>query len=150
MENGNMGIAHIGKGKDTLMQVPPPPAHLNAIEKKGYKMMGDLLAKTERLKSHHLPLLESFAVYYAQWQYACKEITSLNKIEMGKGFIQRFSTGARNISPEVTLRDNAFDGMLKCSKQFGLDPKSEKDIKAVSDGGQFSMFEDFFNKTKAQ
>jgi P27 family predicted phage terminase small subunit len=150
MEKGNMKTVHIGQGKDTLMKVPPAPKHLNGEEKKAYKLMGDLLAKAERLKAHHLQILEGFAVFYVQWQYACREISFLNDVEMGKGFIQKFSTGARNISPEVTLRDNAFDGMLKCSKQFGLDPKSEKDIKAAEDTGQLDLFQQLLNAKKAQ
>ncbi|MCO6149079.1 P27 family phage terminase small subunit [Flavobacterium sp. NRK1] len=150
MDNGNMRTVHIGQGKDTLMEAPAPPAHLNKLEKKAYKNMGNLLAKAERLKPHFLGLLESYSVYYAQWIYACKQITALNDIEMGKGFIQKFSTGARNISPEVTLRDNAFDGMLKCSKQFGLDPKSEKDIKAAEDTGQLDLFQQLLNAKNAK
>ena len=150
METKVLSIAGKGSGKDTLMQLPTAGKHLNSDEKKAYKFMGELLIKVDRLKAHHLPLLESFAVYHAQWKYACNEINQLNRLEPGKGFIQRFATGARNISPEVTLRDNAFDGMLKCSKQFGLDPKSEKDIKAAEDSGQLDLFQQLLELKKAR
>jgi phage terminase small subunit len=150
METKVLKIAGKGTGKDTLTELPKPESHLNAGQKKCYLAMGGLLIKAERLKAHHLPLLEAFAVFNDQWQVACKEISRLNKIEPLKGFIQKFSTGARNISPEVTLRDNAFDGMLKCSKQFGLDPKSEKDLKAAEETGQLDLFQQLLNAKRAQ
>lgn len=141
MENGVMKLVHNSKATDLLTELPKVPGHLCRDGKKAFSDMGNLLIKAERLKAHHLGLLESYGVFYAQWVWACREINKLNKLEPGRGFIQRFATGAKNISPEVTTRDNAFDGMLKCSKQFGLDPRSEKDIKAATETGQLDLFE---------
>jgi P27 family predicted phage terminase small subunit len=143
MKNGSMTIAHIGQGKDTLMKVPAAPGHLCVMGKRGYKMMGNYLAQAERLKSYYLPTLEIWAAAYAQWQYAMNEINTLNKIEPGKGFIQKFGSGARNLSPEVTLKNDAADTMMKCAKLFGLDPKSEKELKASIDSGQLDMFKNY-------
>lgn len=150
MKDGNMTIAHIGKGKDTLMQVPPAPKHLSTEGKKGYKFMGDLLAKQERLKNHHLPVLEIFAEAYAQWVWACNAIIRKNKTAFGSGYIQVFKTGATNITTEMSVRNDAADTMLKCSKQFGLDPRSEKELKAVVENNQLSWADDFFNESNAQ
>lgn len=144
MKTGNMSIAHIGQGKETLMKVPAAPAHLSKEAKAGYKMMGNFLAKADRLKDYYLPTLEIWAAAYAQWQYAMNEINALNKTETGKGYIQKFPSGARNLSPEVTLKNDAADTMMKCAKLFGLDPKSEKELKATPDG-QLDLFETYKN-----
>lgn len=143
MENGVLSIAGRGNGSDKLIKVPAAPKHLNADAKKGYNMMGGYLAKAERLKEMYLPTLEIWAVAYAQWVYAVNEINSLNKAEPGRGFIQRFPSGARNLAPEVTLRDNAADQMMKCAKLFGFDPKSEKELRETIETGQLDIFEEF-------
>ena len=143
MENNVLTIAGRGNGSDKLLAVPAAPKHLNAEAKKGYKMMGGYLAKADRLKEMYLPTLEIWADAYAQWIYAITEIKNLNAAEPGKGFIQRFPSGARQLAPEVTLRDNAADQMIKCAKLFGFDPRSEKELKANIDAGQLDIFEEF-------
>lgn len=141
MNNENMKVAHIGEGKDTIMEVPKPPMHLSTGAKKGYTFMGNFLAQMERLKNIYLPTLEVWAVAYDQWQWACAEINRQNKLCPGDGYVQVFKTGAMNISVYVTLRDGAADTMLKCTKLFGLDPKSEKELKAAIETGQLDLFE---------
>jgi len=44
----------------------------------------------------------------------------------------------------------AADDMLKCSKLFGLDPKSEKELKGIVDNGQQSLLEydEFYKNAK--
>jgi phage terminase small subunit len=47
----------------------------------------------------------------------------------------------------VTLKDKAEDSLFKCFKQFGLDPKSEKDLKTeTTDPNQMSLFEQLLAK----
>ena len=138
-----MKVAHIGQGKDTLSELPKIPAHMSVEGKKAYKNMGELLCQANRLKTYMLPVLEIFAEAYAQWHWACKEINRLNKEKYGRGYIQRFAGGARNISPEITCRDKAADAMMRCSKQFGLDPRSEKELKTAVDAGQGDLFAEF-------
>jgi len=136
MKDGNMTVAHIGKGKDTLSEVPAAPKHLSAAAKKGYKMMGQWLCNADRLKTYFLPLLEIFAEAYAEWEWSCNEINRKNKHRMGSGYIQVFATGATNITGEMSVRKNAASAMWQCAKQFGLDPKSEKELKGAIDNAQ--------------
>lgn len=141
MNDNVLSIAHKGKGKDTLTELGKLPAHLCAEGKKAYKAMGELLIKADRLKAYMLPVLEIYAAAHAQWVYACRAISEMNKKKAGAGFIQVFSSGATNITTQVSLRNDAAATMLKCSKQFGLDPRSEKELKAAVDSGQTSIFD---------
>jgi P27 family predicted phage terminase small subunit len=138
----NLGVVSIGKGKDTLLEVPKAPMYLTDSAKKHYKFMGNVLAKNDRLKETYLNALEIYAEAMAQFQFALEKIKEKNKKEMGTGYIQTFKTGASNISVELTLKNNAEDTLLKCFKIFGLDPKSEKELKGTGDPGQTSLFEE--------
>jgi P27 family predicted phage terminase small subunit len=138
----NIGVVSIGKGKDTLLEVPKPPIYLTDSAKKHYKFMGNVLAKNERLKETYLNALEIYAEAMAQFQFALERIKEKNKKEFGTGYIQTFKTGASNISVELTLKNNAEDTLLKCFKIFGLDPKSDKELKGSIDPGQTSLFDE--------
>jgi phage terminase small subunit len=140
MENSK--VISINKGKDTLLKCPKPPVYLSDKAKVHYKAMGTILAKNQRLKDLYLPALEIFADSMAQWEFATTEIKKANQEKMGTGYIQKFASGAANVSVYVTLKDKAEDSLFKCFKQFGLDPKSEKDLKAeTTDPNQISLFE---------
>jgi hypothetical protein len=78
----------------------------------------------------------------AQFQFAVSEIRRKNRDKIGSGYIQKFNSGAENISVEVTLKKSAVDDLLKCFKIFGLDPKSDKELKGLIDSGQTSLFEE--------
>lgn len=142
MGNVKMDVVHMNKGKDTLMVVPAAPKHLSANAKKGYKIMGQFLAQAERLKSYYLPTLEIFAEAYAEWEWACLEINRKNKQKPGSGYMQTFATQATNITTEMAIRGRAAASMWQCAKQFGLDPKSEKELKNATEGGQLNLFEE--------
>ena len=131
-------IVHIGKGKDTLIKVPKAPIYLTDEAKKHYKSMGNLLATNELLKSKFLPALEVYAEAMAQWEFSLSEIKKANKEKIGSGYFQKFASGASNVSVYVTLKDKAEDSILKCCKIFGLDPRSEKDLKVEI--GQYDLF----------
>lgn len=146
--NQKMKVVGIGEGKETLTILPPAPKHLTLEAKKGYQWMGQMLCNANRLKEYHLPILEGFGAYYEQWIWAIKKINELNRKNPGLGYIQTFPTGARQISPESTTRDKAFEGMLRCSKQFGLDPRSEKELKATGDPAQGDLFQNLMENLK--
>lgn len=138
----NLGVVSIGKGKDTLIQVPAPPKYLTDSAKKHYKFMGNVLAKNDRLKEIYLNGLEIYAEAMAQFQFANERIKEKNKDKYGTGYIQTFASGASNISTELSLRNNAADTLFKCFKTFGLDPKSDKELKSTSDPAQGSLFDE--------
>lgn len=137
----NMSVISIGQGKDTLVKVPKPPVYLTEEAKKHFVSMGKILAKNERLKETYLNALEIYAEAMAQFEFSLREIKRKNKQCYGDGYIQTFKTGAQNISVELTLKNNAEDTLLKCFKLFGLDPKSDKDLKDSSNPGQMSLWE---------
>jgi len=135
-------IVSIGKGSDNLLDVPKPPIYLSDEAKKNYREMGKILAKNKRLKEMFLPALEVYAESMAQFQFAVSEIRKKNKEKFGSGYKQKFSSGAENISVEVTLKKSAIDDLLKCFKLFGLDPKSESELKGLVDPNQTNLFEE--------
>lgn len=134
-------IVHIGKAKDTLSIVPVPPVWLTNSAKKYYKTMAAELIKIDRLKVVFLNALEIYAEAMAQFEFAAREIKEKNKDEFGSGYIQTYRSGASNISTEIVLMRDAEKTLFKCFKQFGLDPKSEKELN-ISDTGQLSLFEE--------
>lgn len=142
-----MDIAHIGKGKDTLMEVPKAPVYLTKEAKKHWNEIGGILAKNELLKEKFLTHLEVLAEGKAQWEFALREITKANKEKFGTGYVQKFTSGATNVSVFVTLKEKAMDDILKCCKAFGLDPKSEKDLKIET--GQYDLFAELMNQKKS-
>ncbi|MHC0441593.1 MULTISPECIES: P27 family phage terminase small subunit [unclassified Flavobacterium] len=139
----NLEVVSIGKGKDTLMQVPTPPKYLTDSAKKHYKFMGNVLAKNDRMKETYLNALEIYAEAMAQFQFALERMKEKNKKEFGTGYIQTFKSGASNISVELTLKNDAADTLMKCFKLFGLDPKSDKELKLTGDPAQTDLFDAF-------
>lgn len=144
-----MEAVHIGKGKDTLNEVPKAPVYLSDDAKKHWHEMGSVLAKNDLLKEKFLAALQVYAEAMAQWEFALREIKKCNKEKFGSGYIQKFASGASNVSVYVTLKDKAEESILKCCKIFGLDPKSEKDLKATGDAGQFSLFEELMKSKQS-
>jgi len=102
------------------------------------------------LKEKFLPALEVYAESMAQWQFAVSEIKKKNAKKLGDGYIQTYKSGAKNVSVEVTLRNDAEASLLKCFKIFGLDPKSEKELKGATDPTQLDLFEQLMKMKNAQ
>ncbi|WKW47281.1 P27 family phage terminase small subunit [Myroides sp. JBRI-B21084] len=129
-----------------LTTVPEPPTFLSNPAKKHYKTMGEKLVELNRLKKVYLNALEIFAEAMAQFEFATKQIHAKNREEFGTGYIQTYRTKATNISTEVVLRNDAASTLLKCFKQFGLDPRSERELKGVENVGQLDIFTEFFKE----
>lgn len=143
-------VISINEGKDTLLECPKPPIYLSAEAKIHYKKMGKILAKNSRLKDLYLNALEIYAEAMAQWQFAIAEITKANKQKFGTGYVQKFQSGASNVSVYVTLKDKSVDDLLKCFKLFGLDPKSEKELKSdIKDPNQTSLLDELLKLKNA-
>lgn len=136
-------IVHIGEGKDTLSVVPNPPKYLSKEAKRHYLLMGKILVKIDRLKETYINALEIYSEAMAQFEFATIEINKKNRKELGTGYIQTFKTGASNISTEIVLRNNAEKTLMQCFKQFGMDPKSDKELKSVVESGQYDIFDQF-------
>lgn len=135
-----METVHIGKGKDTLSEVPKPPVYMTDEGKKHYVQIGSVLAKNDLLKEKFLSALEVMAEAKAQWEFSLLKIKEANREKFGSGYVQKFNSGAMNVSVYVTLKDKAEDSILKAAKIFGLDPKSEKELKI--EPNQYSLFDE--------
>lgn len=138
-----MKTVHIGVAKSTLSTLPKPSSYMSTAAKRHFKAMAKRLISLDRLKETFLPLLEVYAEAMAQYEWAIKEIKFKNAEEYGSGYIQKYKTGATNVSTEVSLKNNAETTILKCCKQFGLDPKSEKELNAEDNSGQMSLMAEF-------
>jgi len=134
-------IVHIGNGKSTLTKIPKPPAYLNNSAKKHYKEMASKLIKLERLKDIFLNALEIYAEAMATWEWASRQRKQKNSEDPGTGYIQTYRSGATNISTELIVMRDAEKTLFKCFKQFGLDPRSEKELKTDTNPNQLELFE---------
>ncbi|WP_294737346.1 P27 family phage terminase small subunit [uncultured Flavobacterium sp.] len=147
MKNNVLKLEHKGEPTNKLEELPGNlPKHLSREEKTAYKKVADFLMKEKRITATNLHTLEIFAVNYVQWSWACTEINKLNKVEPGTGYIQKYSSGAKNITAEMVLRDRAAKEMKECSALFGLDPKSEKALTTKIETGQLDLWEKEMSK----
>ncbi len=141
-----MKVVSIDTGSDFLTTLPPAPTYLGTKAKSHFKKFGQILISGNQLKRIHIPALAVMAENFEQWEWAIREIRSKNKKRHGSGYIQKFSTGAKNISVEVTIKRDAEKAIMQCFKQFGLDPKSEKELKGVVDPNQGDLFNGFHKR----
>ena len=123
-----MELVHKGEGSDLIKVMPKPPTYFSPSAKRHFKKLAKILIASELLKEKHLSTLEILAQNKGQHEFALREINRKNKHRNGSGYIQTFTSGANNITAEVTLKEKAEKAMLQCIKQFGLDPKSEKEL----------------------
>ncbi|HET8886804.1 MAG TPA: P27 family phage terminase small subunit [Salinimicrobium sp.] len=145
-----MKIVHTGKETELLSEVPKAGTYLGSKAKNHFKRLAKILIASNRLKRIHVPALEILAVNAEQWEWALREIRDKNKDKPGSGYIQKYASGANNISAELSVKRDAEKAIMQCIKQFGLDPKSEKDLKATIDPAQTDLFEEFQNRKNVQ
>ncbi|WP_431471939.1 P27 family phage terminase small subunit [Nonlabens sp. SCSIO 43208] len=128
-------------------KVPAAPVYLSPSAKKHWKQVAKILIDAEVLKPTHLTGLEVLVDAKAQFEYAVRAIQKSNRKKAGSGYIQQFSTGAKNISVEQTLKRDAIKTMMQCLKQFGLDPKSEKELN-TEPSNQLNLFDGIMKELK--
>lgn len=131
---------------ELLKKLPACPGYFDTPERDQYKRLGKILIDSKLLKSRHLPTLEVMAAEFAQFEMAVKAIKRKNKAKAMSGYIQTFSNGTTNISPEVTLKQKAEKQIFICLKAFGLDPRSEKDLGEQTDPNQLSLLNQLLGK----
>ena len=149
-----MEIAHrsnntsSNKNDGLIRKLGKSPDHFTSLQKKCYQSAGNLLIKAERLKAIYFPALEMLAVNLALYQEAVTEINRMNTEEKFSGYIQKFKNNVQQISPQMTLKREAENAIFKCLKQFGMDPKSDKEL-GSQNNGQLSLYEELFKKLQA-
>lgn len=109
--------------------------------------MARRLITIKRLKETYLPALEIYSEAMAIWEYSCRKIREENSKEYGSGYTQKFKNNVVQFSTWINLRNKAEGTLFNCFKQFGLDPRSEKDLKNTIDPNQGDLFKQFKNKT---
>jgi len=130
-----MNIVHNSKSKgkkvtDVVTEVPKVPSYFNGTEKRNFKRIAEILISEKALKKRHIPTMEIFSVELAQYEWAVKEIHKKNRAKAGTGFVQKFPTGAVQVSPYITVKEKALKQIFICLRRFGMDPKSEKELEA--------------------
>ncbi len=141
-----MKIIHSGPSNGLIKKLPKAPEYFDKNTKSNYLRIGQILISSQILKEKHLLTLVILAVEFSQFQYAITAINKENKKKIGSGFIQVFSTGAKNISAEVTLKQQAEKQIFVCLRRFGLDPKSEKELDISNDPNQTNLLDKLLGK----
>lgn len=144
-----MEIVGKGNGTSLLSKLPAPSRFLDVNSKKYYKKIGKILITSETLKEIHLVTLEVLSTNLSQWEFAVKAIAKKNRKNLGDGYIQKYATGATNLSTELVIKRDAEKAIEKSIAAFGMDPQSEKKLKQQIDPNQGDLFNEFMNKKKA-
>ena len=144
-----METVYKGEASKLLKKIPKSPSYLDASAKKHFKSFAKILISSETLKRIHIPALEIMAENFSQWEWAVREIRSKNKDKNGSGYRQKYASGAENISVELTIKRDAEKAIMSCFKQFGIDPRSEKELKDSEDPNQGDLFAGFAKLKKS-
>ena len=131
------------RGWYVKIQIMKAPKHLNESQKKQFDRLVKMLRNAGLLAEKYQHSIELLAINFAQFQWAINEINRKNGEKMGAGYKQTFESGAENISVEMSIKRDAEKSITPLLRQFGLDPKSEKDIKSIIEDGSEDAFENF-------
>ena len=107
---------------DNLKTLPPAAVWMNASSKakRIYKEIGNHLLETKKLKAFDTYALLMLSVALEQYAWAVGEIEKNNKTSLGSGYVQTYSTGAKNITAELVVRKEAYKQILELAGKFGL------------------------------
>ena len=116
--------------------------------RKLYDYFGQKLVGTGRLTELDLPNLVQLAIAWDKFIWAEERMAQKNAQEMGAGYVQRFKSGATNITTEFSIAEKSQDQIIKLSKMFGLSFKDRHGMTGFfqeQDPNQTSMFDDLSN-----
>ncbi|QOD60632.1 P27 family phage terminase small subunit [Polaribacter haliotis] len=110
---------------------PEPGMKLNAAQKKWWYWFGFEFVKTNHFSKVDLMHLQQAAF----WMDArSKAIAEVNKSKGISGLVQKFASGATNVTGYVSVIEKADKHLDGVSAHFGLSIKDRSKIKAVEDG----------------
>jgi len=130
-----------------LEQLPKPEISmkLTASQRKWWYWFGYEFVKTKQVTSLDLMHLQNAAV---SMDARCKLIKIINNENIKSkngvgGWVQRFSSGATNITGYQTMYEKATKQLDDVSSHFGLSIRDRKKLGAVNEGSenQLSLFE---------
>lgn len=105
--------------------LPVKPKGLNKEESALWDEMGVKLVELGIISEIDLSVFHRWCVAYAEWRKWNRECQKEN----GKGSIQIFATGARQMSVEAVLRKQAAEQLAKLENQLGMTPRARQVIK---------------------
>lgn len=115
---------------DPLSEVPAAPERLGSHGRACWERIGPLLVELRVLTRLDLEALEALCHQwhdYLTWQLAIQRDPERAIVE--------YESGARQKSPEATLRDSAYDRWLKLLPRFGLSPEARRKLKRLKESG---------------
>jgi hypothetical protein len=146
----NLTVAHKSEGEiqqkaetalyEVLKELPKPAANfkLSASQKKWWYYFGNEFVTTKQFSKLDLVHLQKAAFWMDARCQAFKEITTLGY----KGLVQKFPSGATNITGHVSIVEKADKHLDEVSAHFGLSIKDRQRLKtAESNEDQLSLFE---------
>ena len=111
---------------EPLTVVPDPPARLGEYGSRCWRRIAPLLVESRVLTRLDLDALEALCHQwhdYLSWHMRLQADPDLAIIE--------YESGARQKSPEATLRDAAYDRWLRLLPRFGLAPEFRRKLKKL-------------------
>lgn len=124
---------------EPLTAVPPPPDRLSGHGRTCWIRVCPLLLELRLLTALDLEALEAMC---HQWHdYLTWHL--LIQADPERAIVE-FESGARQKSPEATLRDSAYDRWLKLLPRFGLSPEHLRKLKRLKEpaaGGRRAQVE---------
>ena len=117
-------------------RMPPPPSHLDRLERQEWKRMCELLAAARILTEADRDALAVYSVIYTRWAEAEREIKKNGPVVKVGNSIQ--------LSPYLTIANRCMEQMLRLWAEFGLTPSSRTRIIASP------ASEDYEEKRKAE
>jgi len=155
MKNTNLTVAHKADGPiqtpeekklyDVLKELPRPSAQfkLSARQKYWWYYFGNEFLKTKQLSLLDLTHLQKASFWMDARAQAYKEIQKLGY----KGLVQKFDSGATNITGHVSIVEKADKHLDEVSAHFGLSIRDRQKLKVEDvDNNQLSLFESLAKK----
>jgi len=143
--NGPIVTAEEKKLYDILSKLPSPKKEFNlsASQKKWWYWFGKEFIQTRQVSLLDLTHLQKAAFWMDARCQAYSEISDQGY----KGLVQKFPSGATNITGHVSIIEKADKHLEDVSAHFGLSIRDRQKIKTeTSDNTQLSLFENLVQK----
>ena len=117
LQGTNRSDRHQIGHKGDLLKLPSRPKITlpNDQAKKFYREVGKELIKMQILSKSDLYAFSMMCMWFGYYYKACHSVTQ-------HGMIQKYKSGARNISPEFTAMEKADQKLQQYFRFFGLTP----------------------------
>ena len=155
MKNNNLTVAHKSSGSiqtqeekklyDILLKLPSPKKEFNLTksQKKWWYWFGKEFVSTRQVSLLDLTHLQKAAFWMDARCQAYNEISTLGY----KGLVQKFPSGATNITGHVSVIEKSDKHLEDVSAHFGLSLKDRQKLKVeATDNKQLSLFESLVHK----